>query len=192
MRRSLFWLAIFLSPCLAISADFKGRWILEKSEITYAVTHPFHVVRGKSLSARGKGVCYGGRCEFLVAVPVKSFDSKDNNRDLHMLQVTKAALFPLIEVTVEMKENTKKQAPGQVSADIKVKFAGKTLKYPGIKLNILEWKPGGARLGGTLLLSLKGFEIEAPSLLGIPIKDEVPVELDMFWKLVSAKEAKNN
>ena len=51
---------------------------------------------GVSHSARGKGICHAGECDFLIAVPVKSFDSGDSNRDLHMLQVTRGAEFPMV------------------------------------------------------------------------------------------------
>ena len=55
---------------------------------------PFGVVvpnPGTKHVAKGKGVCKDGQCDFLLAVPVKSFDSGDTNRDLHMLQVTRGA-----------------------------------------------------------------------------------------------------
>ena len=68
-----------------------GQWILDQSTLTYHVSHSLHQVDGVSHAARGKGVCHAGQCDFLIAVPVKSFDSGDSNRDLHMLQVTRGA-----------------------------------------------------------------------------------------------------
>jgi hypothetical protein len=49
---------------------------------------------GVSYAARGKGVCHDGQCDFLIAVPVKSFDSGGSNRDIHVVQVTRGAEFP--------------------------------------------------------------------------------------------------
>jgi hypothetical protein len=40
----------------------------------------------------------------LIAVPVKSFDSGDSNRDLHMLQVTRGAQFPLVTVRTRLPD----------------------------------------------------------------------------------------
>ena len=185
------WFFLVLTPTMGFSLDLKGHWALEKSEITYTVTHPLHVVHGKSLTARGKGVCYSGHYGFHVGVLVNSFDSGDKNRDLHMLQVTKAGLHPLIDVKADLAEKDGKiTLPGQVTADFTIQFAGKTVEYPQVKLEVAEWKPTGARLQATLTLKLRDFEIQAPSLLTMPVQDEVPVRLDMFWKRVDSKEEK--
>lgn len=181
----------FLLTTACFSAGKKADWVLEKSEISYTVTHPLHVVHGKSSSARGKGVCYGGHCDFLVAVPVNTFDSGDNNRDLHMLEVTKAGLYPLIEVNAETAEINPARRSKQVEADLEVSFAGKKVNYPKIQLHV-EWKSGEARITGVIPLNLKDFEIQPPSLLTMPIHDEVPVKLDMTWKHLNLKEEKKN
>lgn len=179
-----------ITPSLGFSMDLKGHWILEKSEMTYTVTHPLHIVHGKSLTARGKGVCYKGFCEFHVGVLVKSFESGDGNRDFHMLQVVKAGLYPLIDVKAGLTETELKKLPGPIEADFLVQFAGQTVKIPRVKLEASEMKPDGARLTGILQLKLKDFQIQAPSLLTIPVQDLVPVKLDMFWKRVDSKETK--
>src|SRR5438552_9534186 len=83
----LFLLAL---PQLAPAAD--SQWVLEQSTLTYHVSHPLHQTDGVSHAARGKGVCHDGECDFLIAVPVKSFDSGDSNRDVHMVQATRGAV----------------------------------------------------------------------------------------------------
>ncbi|HUO58962.1 MAG TPA: hypothetical protein VMV05_12370 [bacterium] len=190
MKQTLICLIFLLTPPLSgFSGDLKGHWVLEKSEISYTVTHPLHVVHGKSLSTRGKGVCYGGHCEFHLGVLVKSFDSGDENRDLHMFEVTKAGLYPLIDVKAEMPDVSGKRNPPQVLVDATVTFAGKTVKYPKIKLDASDWKPNGVHLKGLLPLKLKDFSIQAPSLLTMPVQDDVPVALDLYWKKVDSKES---
>jgi len=182
MKRFLGWFFAFLTPALAFSAGEKAQWILLKSEIGYTVTHPLHVVHGKSLSAKGKGVCYGGHCEFLVAVPVKTFDSGDQNRDFHMLEVTRAGLYPLIEVNAKTAEIQTEHPPKAIYADLEVGFAGKKVQYRKVKLDVVEWKSREAHITGGFTLSLKAFGIAPPSLLTMPVKDDVPVQLDMTWK----------
>jgi hypothetical protein len=188
LKRILALFLIFLAPTLTFSAQVEAQWALEKSEITYTVTHPLHVVNGKSLSAKGKGVCYGDCCDVLVAVPVKSFDSGDENRDLHMLEVTKAALYPMIEVKAKMPVIRPGQAPKKLVVDLEVDFAGQKVDYQKVELDVLEWKANEARFTGGFSLSLKAFGITPPSLLTIPVKDDVPVKMDTTWKLtVSGK-----
>jgi hypothetical protein len=92
MNKKLLVTLLFLAlPGLA-AAD--GQWVLDQSTLTYRVSHPLHQTEGVSHAARGKGVCHTGQCDFLIAVPVKSFDSGDSNRDIHMLQATRGAEFP--------------------------------------------------------------------------------------------------
>ncbi|MGC2474727.1 MAG: hypothetical protein WA485_10360, partial [Candidatus Sulfotelmatobacter sp.] len=87
MNNRLLPLIFFLATSNLVAADHT--WVLTQSTLTYHVSHPLHQTDGVSHAARGKGVCHEDQCDFLIAVPVKSFDSGDSNRDLHMIQVTK-------------------------------------------------------------------------------------------------------
>lgn len=188
MKKKLIFAALFLLPALGFPAGSKANWKLEKSEITYTVTHPLHVVHGTSLLARGEGICYpAGTCKFLVAVPVRSFDSGDNNRDLHMQEVTRAGLYPLIKVNVEIAKMTDKKAPQKLIANVDIEFAGQKARYAQLELDVLEWKDGQVHITGTVPLTLRDFEIQPPSLLTVPIRNEIPVKLDMVWKKTDSK-----
>src|SRR5208283_7635 len=76
---------------------------------------------------RGKGVCHDGQCDFLIAVAVKSFDSGDSNRDLHMVQVTRGAEFPIVTVRTRLLESAASSAT--IDADLEIEFAGRTAQY---------------------------------------------------------------
>lgn len=189
MKKVLALAALFLLPSLGLAAGAKTNWKLEKSEIIYTVTHPFHVVHGKTLSARGEGLRNSdGTCQFLVAVPVKSFNSGDNNRDLHMQEVTKAGLNPLIKVNVEIAKIADQKAPQPLSAEVAIEFAGQKASYAKVSLNVVEWKGDQIHITGTIPLTLKDFEIKPPSLLTLPINNEVPIKLDMWWNRSNSKE----
>ncbi len=189
MKPFLLALAALWLPPAVFSADLKGNWELEKCELAYTVVHPLHTVHGKSLSARGKGVCCGGGWQFLVAVPVKSFESGDNNRDLHMLQAVRAGTYPMVEVLAKVTGGLEPKVPKRLKVDALVKFAGKEITYKAVSLDVQEWKPEGVRLAGKLPLTLKDFGITPPSLLTIPIHDDIPVQLDMVWRHMGKKEA---
>jgi hypothetical protein len=125
-------------PPLAPAAD--GQWVLDQSTLTYHVSHPLHQTEGISHAARGKGICHDGQCDFLIAVPVKSFDSGDSNRDLHMLQVTRGAQFPLVTVRTKLPESA--AASSSVSADLDVEFAGQTAHYKQVAFRVeILWRP---------------------------------------------------
>jgi len=172
---------VLLALCaLAIPARSlaDGQWALDKSTLTYHVSHPLHQSEGVSRAAKGKGVCHSGQCEFLIAVPVKSFDSGDSNRDLHMMQVVRGAQFPMVTVRFSLPESTISQ-PG-ILADLDVEFAGHTAHFKQVPFQHTV-QGNEHRITGTIPAKMTGFSIEAPSLLAIPAKDEIPVRVDMTW-----------
>jgi len=67
-------LIVWLLLAAPAFAQTDSQWVLGQSTLTYHVSHPLHQVDGVSHAARGKGVCHAGQCDFLIAVPVKSFD----------------------------------------------------------------------------------------------------------------------
>ncbi len=164
---------------LARLAAADSQWVLEKSTLTYHVSHPLHQSEGVSHAARGKGVCHAGECDFLIAAPVKSFDSGDSNRDLHMLQVTRGAQFPMVIVRTRLPE----QAPssGTIHADLEVQFAGQTVHYKQVRLQLVM-QGNEVRITGTIPATLSDFKIEPPRLLSIPVKNEMPVRVEMTWR----------
>src|ERR1700751_6274655 len=104
MKRRI--LALVLCSGFSVTALADSQWVLEQSTLTYHVSHPLHQVDGVSHAARGKGVCRAGQCDFLIAAPVKSFDSGDSNRDLHMIQAAPGAEFSLIPVRTRPPANS--------------------------------------------------------------------------------------
>src|ERR1700674_1883614 len=111
-----------------------SQWILQQSTLTYHVSHPLHQSEGVSHGAKGKGVCHAGQCEFLIAVPVKSFDSGDSNRDLHTIQATRGAEFPLVTVRTRLPESD--ATASTINADLEIQFAGHTAQYKQVPLKL--------------------------------------------------------
>src|SRR6202166_3272147 len=167
-RRMLLAL-VLLVPKLA-QAD--SQWVLEQSTLTYHVSHTLHQTEGVSHAARGKGVCHAGQCDFLIAVPVKSFDSGDSNRDLHMLQVTRGAQFPMVTVRTRLPEAASISAT--IHADLEIQFAGQTAQYKQVPFELVT-QGNATRISGTIPATLSDFKIAPPSLLAIPVKNEMPV-----------------
>ncbi len=169
-------LALLLYPRVA-PAD--SEWILTESTLTYHVSHPLHQVEGVSHAAKGKGVCHNGECDFLIAVPVKSFDSGDSNRDLHMLQVVRGGQFPLITVRTHLPETD--SGLSTIPADLEVQFAGQTVEYKQVPFQHVV-RGGDTLITGMIPLTLTDFKIEPPSLLALPVKNEIPVHVEMKWR----------
>jgi hypothetical protein len=175
-KKLLLALLLVTIPRLA-AAD--SQWILEESTLTYHVSHPLKQTEGVSHAAKGKGVCHAGQCDFLIAVPVKSFDSGDSNRDLHMLQVVRGGQFPLITVRTHLPEDASSLAT--ILADLEVQFAGQTMQYKQISLQHVT-KGNDTLIMGTIPLTLSDFKIDPPTLLALPVKNDIPVRVEMKWR----------
>jgi hypothetical protein len=177
MKNSILAVLLVLAPLRLISAD--ASWILDQSTLTYHVSHPLHQVEGVSHMARGKGVCHAGQCDFLIAVPVKSFDSGDSNRDLHMLQVARGAQFPIVTVRTRLPETVR--GSSTIQADLEIEFAGQKVQYKQVSFQIMS-KGNEIQISGTIPATVSDFKIDPPKLLGIAIKNEMPVHVEMTWK----------
>src|ERR1035441_1351842 len=176
MNKRILPLLLLLAVPNLFAADHQ--WMLKQSTLTYHVSHPLHQSEGVSRAARGKGVCHDGQCDFLIAVPVKSFDSGDSNRDLHMIQVTRGAEFPMVTVRTHLPESASTSTT--IKADLEIQFAGQTVHYSQVPFQLT---PQGKemRITGTIPATLTDFKIDPPSLLAISVKNEIPVRLDMTW-----------
>lgn len=175
-RRIAFIVLLFWLPLLAGAAD--DQWVLQQGTLTYHISHPLHQSEGVSHEVKGKGICHEGQCEFLIAVPVKSFDSGDSNRDLHMLQVTRGAEFPMVMVRTKLPESAASSTT--IQADLQIQFAGQRAEYKQVALQLT---PQGKqiRVTGTIPATLADFKIDPPSLLTIPVKNEMPIRVDLTW-----------
>ncbi len=178
----------FLPPLLLVSlilfvpstafAQHDSTWVADQSTLSYHMSHPMHEVDGVSHAAKGKGICHAGTCNFLIAVPVKSFDSGDTNRDLHMIEATRGAQFPMIVVRASFPEAETTQQ--WIHADVEVQFAGQTAHYSNIPFERVQ-QGGEVRINGSIPLTCSDFKIDRPSFLGMPIKNEIPVRVDIRW-----------
>jgi hypothetical protein len=176
MNKRMLPLFLLLALPNLFAADHQ--WVLKQSTLTYHVSHPLHQGEGVSHAARGKGICHEGQCDFLIAVPVKSFDSGDSNRDLHMIQVTRGAEFPMVTVRTRLPESA--SASATVKADLEIQFAGQTAKYQQVPFEVTT-QGTETRLTGTIPATLTDFKIDPPSLLTLPVKNEIPVRIEMTW-----------
>jgi hypothetical protein len=173
-------LSLILSTALSFAAG-NEQWILEESMLSYHVSHPLHQIDGVSHAARGKGVCHEAQCDFLIAAPIKSFDSGDSNRDMHMIQVTRGAQFPMVSVRTRLPESSLNE--NSLSLDLDVEFAGQTVHYSHIPFQ-QTMEGTQHRITGTIPAKVSDFKIDPPTLLTVPIKNDMPVKVEMVWRPV--------
>ncbi len=169
---------IILCAFTAAAQQPQSQWVLDQSSLTYHMSHPMHEVDGTSHDAKGKGICSAGQCNFLIAVPVKTFNSGDSNRDLHMIEAVRGAQFPMVVVRAQFPESDLNAA--YIHANLEVQLAGQTAHYSQVPFQRTQ-QGGEVRITGAIPLTCSDFKIDRPSFLTVPIKNEIPVRVDMSW-----------
>ncbi|MGA3081840.1 MAG: hypothetical protein ABSD44_10715 [Terracidiphilus sp.] len=172
----LFALLLAASP---VRAQSDTQWVAEQATLTYHMSHPVHELDGVSHAAKGKGVCHAGQCDFLIAAPVNSFNSGDTNRDLHMLETTRGAQYPMVVVRTRFSQAD--AASATFYADLEVQFAGQTARYAHVPFQRVN-QGGEVRITGTVPATCSDFKIDRPTFLTVPIKNEIPVRVEMTWR----------
>ncbi|RKH43643.1 YceI family protein [Corallococcus llansteffanensis] len=151
----------------------------DSSSLTYKLIHKLHEVSGKAKPSEGKAVLKpDGTLQVAVRAQVKDFDSGNANRDTHMVEVTEAAKYPLIDfkgVATGVKTPTTFPAKVPVTLKGKLTFHGVT-KDVELPLTVNFTSAKEATADGTFDISLEGYNIERPSLLLVKVDDKLVLE----------------
>jgi hypothetical protein len=177
MNKILLSCCLFFSTTNLFAEVIAGNFQLQNSKIEYLVKYLIKKAPADSTLARGKGECKNSNCEFLIGVPVKSFVSKDSNRDINMLNTTKAELHPMVVATVKMPAEIK---DNKITANLEIDFAGVKKSYLNVPFSYKK-TDSGFTVDGTFDLLLNDHKIEKPSLLGVDIENSVPISISAQW-----------
>ena len=85
----------------------------------------------------------------------------------------------MVVVTHPLPEE--RSAISDYSADLEVQFAGETAQYKQVPFQLVT-QGNEIRISGTIPATLTDFKIDPPSLLTVPVKNEIPVRVDMTWR----------
>lgn len=167
--KNYFILLCVLFSLNAFAKDFK----IANGQAEYTVKHLVKTVKGLSREIKGKLSCpEKGECDFLVAIPVKSFISSDSNRDLNMQTILEVTKYPLVTVRGKILESS--FFKDKTSLNLIVNFHGVEKEY-SVNLS------GGKNQKGQLTVLLEQHHIERPSLLTVKIENEVPIDFQIDW-----------
>jgi hypothetical protein len=96
-----------------------------------------------------------------------------------MVEATRGAQFPMVVVRTQFPE-TAMTAP-ILYADLEVQFAGQTAYYKQVPFQRTA-HGNEVQISGTVPATCSDFKIERPSFLTVPIKNEIPVRVEMTWR----------
>lgn len=95
-----------------------------------------------------------------------------------MIEVTRGAQYPMAVVRVQFAQAELSSAT--IHADLETQFAGQTAHYSQIAFERTQ-KGDDVRITGTIPLTCSDIKIDRPSFLTVPIRNEIPVRVDMTW-----------
>jgi hypothetical protein len=95
-----------------------------------------------------------------------------------MIQVTRGAEFPMVTVRTRLPESAANSTT--LNADLEIQFAGQTAQYKQVTFQLTK-QGTETKLTGTIPATLSDFKIDPPTLLTLPVKNEMPVRVEMTW-----------
>jgi len=84
-------------------------------------------------------------------------------------------------VTVRTRLPEPASASSTINADLDIEFAGQTPHYKQIAFQLVK-EDNQTRISGTIPATLTDFKIDPPSLLTIPVKNEIPIRVEITWR----------
>ncbi|GAB3689457.1 YceI family protein [Spirosoma flavus] len=152
-----------------------------QSTVTYAAKHPLHSWEGVSKEVNG-AMMYNDETKqpesVAVSIKVSSFDSDNNNRDSHAMEVLDGIKFPNVTFT---SSNIKTAEDGTMSAQGTLTFHG--VPKP-VTLQATRKEAGGKMtLTGQFPVNMTDYGIERPSLMGMKVEDGMVLRFNLVFNL---------
>jgi hypothetical protein len=177
----------FAGPASAgAPAPARQSWRVASSELSYKLEHKLHTVVGTSHAAQGAAVVDKDGARVMVRVPVKSFDSGNANRNVHMLEVVEGARYPFVVLKGRVSAAALRAAGsrGKVDIDAELDFHGvRTRRRIAVALSHPDAKH--LEVSFRFPVSLTAHKIERPSLLFIKVKDNIIISGKVKMELKS-------
>jgi hypothetical protein len=96
-----------------------------------------------------------------------------------MLEATRGAQYPMVIVRAQFPEAALPSTT--VYADLEVQFAGQTASYKHVSFQRIA-QGSDVRITGTIPATCSDFKIARPSFLSVPIRNEIPIKVDITWR----------
>lgn len=154
----------------------------KEGQLKYTLVHKLHEVSGVCKTVEGKAALTpDGGAKVQVRAKVACFDSGNSNRDVHMREVTREALYPLVSVKGTLAGlKLPLAAPLQTTLAATVEFNGN--KQP-VQVPVTLTSEG-AKLRAVFKfdISLDAFQVERPELLLVKVDDKLVIEGELTFE----------
>lgn len=149
-----------------------------RSSITYGMHHPLHAWTGTNNDVTSLILTDASKTiisQVAVTVKLAGFDSKNANRDSHVLEVTEGLKFPIVKFSsssIETKGD-KLLVKGSMTFHGVTQPVSFEANYKKVNDKL--------EISGNFSVTMTQFGIEPPSLLAIPTDDEIKMSFSVVY-----------
>jgi polyisoprenoid-binding protein YceI len=172
-----FLIIVGVVACISGRAQQTLRADKANSSIKYFMKHALHSWQGVSQEVNSiiQLNAQGDIEKVAATVPVKSFDSKNSNRDSHMLEVTDALTHPNVSF---FSTSVSKTVDGY---DVKGMLNFHGVEKP-VNIQAKEVRQGGHRtITGSFIFLLEDHKVERPTLMMVKTDNEVRIAFSFSY-----------
>lgn len=169
--------------CAFVAPLAKRKLMADKSlsTVTYAASHPLHKWEGVSREVNC-ALIYNDETKqpesVAVSIKVTSFDSKNNNRDSHAIEVLDGLKYPNVTFT---SSDIKAGEGGTLVATGNLTFHG-VARPVTLRANRKD-AAGKMTITGGFPITMSAHNIERPSLMGLKTDDEMTLSFNVVFPL---------
>lgn len=170
---ALLALAAVSFPAAKVYQALKG-----ESTLGYVLVHPMHTVHGttKDLDCTVDLSRDTVTSKIRVSADVLTFDSGNSNRDSHAMEVVEYRKYPKVSfASTSIK-------PAQDGYDVAgdLTFHGRTRP---VNFHVVPKRTADRiEIAGQFTVKLTEFGVKRPSLMLVPVKDDLTIRFDLFAK----------
>lgn len=149
----------------------------------YTLVHKFHTVVGACDKVEARATMEDGALKVMARAPASCFNSGNANRDSNALATVAAGAHPLVVVRGTASDvQLPSQGKKTITLDATVELKGESVSHP-IEVTIERKGPTSAAVTFDFQESLTAHKIERPSLLMIPVDDQLRVRGNLTLEL---------
>lgn len=147
-----------------------------KGTVQYRAVHKFHTVIGRSSALEVRGEVDAGGLKVEARAPVRSFDSGNSNRDVHVMEAVEADKYPWVSVRAALPGFTwpAQTAATPITVEAAVELHGVSVTHP-IVLTLESRDATHLHVQFQFIERMSDHAIKRPSLFFIPVNDEMDI-----------------
>jgi YceI-like domain len=160
---------------LITPAAFADTQLSGTGTVEYRLVHKFHKIVGVSKAMAVRGTVDGSGLKVMARAQVSTFDSDNSNRDSHMMETVEGEKYPWAVVRATLTGfSLPASGSKKVTVQATVELHGISVNHP-IDLTVETQDGKTFRITFEFPESLTAHKIERPSLLFVPVDDDVRI-----------------